>query len=205
MKRFIAIAAFLGMSAFAEDERVSFGSERIIGTYDEETWKEMTEGVTFEPRPVSFSTNPKMGNWDHYEGLNVGNARFSFGSKRQTGILGKDEGDFERHDDDQISFLTSNIDGKRAEQDVEEPVKWTKWESAQEEERKAVLKAVLITFFATWVGFMVLCSLAVWCGTKYVKKRMISAMVAMGADMAAKAAAQAKVKEGGDVELGNSA
>ena len=34
---------------------------------------------------------------------------------------------------------------------------------------------------------------------------MISAMVAIQADAAAQAAAQAKAKEGGDVELGNAA
>ena len=185
MKRFIAIAAFLGMSAFAEDGQVSFKTERITGTYSEEEYEELTAGETFEPRPVSFSTDPDMGNWDHYEGLNVGNARFSFGSKRQIGILGKDEGYFERSASDQISFTTQKIEGKRAGAEEEEAVKWTKWESAQEEERKAVLKAVLITFFATWVGFMVLASLLFYFCSRYVRNRMISAMVAIQADAAA--------------------
>ena len=176
MKKFVAIASFLGLSALAQE--VGFRSARIIGTFSKEEMEQFEEdlalaGLKQDPRPVSFSTRKAQGNWDHYEGLDVSTAQYSFGSVRQIGILGEDEDGPVRSADDLITFTSQKINGNLAEEEEEEEVIWTKLESAQKEERKAVLKAVLITFFVTWFVAMALFGIVYYCLVKQFKKVIV--------------------------------
>ena len=102
------------------------------------------------------------GNWNGYDGVDPLKAQWSFGTARQIGQVSEDVKLPKRGSSDFVSFATTKIKGTEAEDDSE-PRKWTYWDNSQEEERIAVRNAVLITFFCTLIGTIILAVLVIYC------------------------------------------
>ena len=135
--------------------------------------------LELENRQVSFTTNPKVGNIEGYEGLDSSTGQYSFGTARQIGVV--PEGvEVQRRATDLVSFSTARVSGVDTTAAAEEKTLWTRWEKSQDEEKEAVTRAVLITFFVTWfvaifIGIIIGC-----CYTRIALARAMAAGIKAG-------------------------